>query len=108
MRGDLLDPDVLRAAAADNHEIYGFYGISVFAEVGDMNWQDIAAAKLPRAEWLVLFTVNALLGAGLELWDTGQAPHYDIVHPDMDELIRRILETEHRVVRNPAHEGTQP
>ncbi|HEY9558945.1 MAG TPA: hypothetical protein VIR58_19575 [Acidimicrobiales bacterium] len=104
VRGDLLDPDTLRGSAVENEEIYGFFGISVFAEVGGTTWEEISGTKLARADWLVLFTVESLIAAGLELWDTGQAPHFDIVHEDIDELIGRILGTEHRVVRNPSHD----
>lgn len=102
VRGDLLDPDVLAESARENHTIYGFYGVSVFAEVGGLTWQDIAATKLRRAEWVVLFTARALLANGLDLWDTGLTPHYDIVHADLSELVGRILGCEHRVVENPA------
>lgn len=102
VRGDLLDPVVLAGSARENQAIYGFYGVSVFAEVGGVTWEEIASTKLRRAEWVVLFTARALLASGLELWDTGQAPHYDVVHDDLDELVGRILGCEHRVVRNPA------
>ncbi len=101
IRGDLLDPAVLAESARENHEIYGFYGISVFAEVGGITWDEIASTKLRRAEWVVLFTAYALLASGLDLWDTGQAPHYDVVHDDLDQLVGRILGCEHRIVRNP-------
>jgi hypothetical protein len=75
VRGDLLDPVQLQSDAVDNFDVYGFYGISVYAEVrgADVDW--IARHKLRRAQWLVLFEVRHILGAGLELWDTGLAPH---------------------------------
>jgi hypothetical protein len=103
IRGDLLDPAILAESARENHTIYGFYGVLVFAEVGGLTWEDIASTKLSRAEWVVLFTAGALLANGLDLWDTGQAPHYDIVHDDPEQLIGRILGCEHRVVRNPTN-----
>lgn len=65
--------------------------MSVFAEVGGITWDEIAATKLRRAEWIALFSARALLASGLELWDTGQAPHYDVVHDDVDQLVGRIL-----------------
>ena len=108
IRGDLLDPAILAESARENYTIYGFYGVSVFAEVGGLTWEDIASTKLSRAEWVVLFTARALLANGLDLWDTGQAPHYDIVHDDLKQLIGRILGSEHRVVRNPSSEEGGP
>ena len=46
-----------------------------------------------------------LQAAGLDLWDTGVAPHFDVVHADLVELVARMLGTAHRVVPNP-HDGT--
>jgi len=108
VRGDLLVPATLAESAQENHVIYGFYGVSVFAEVGGLTWEEIASTKLRRARWVVLFTARALLASGLELWDTGQAPHYDVGHGDLDELVGRILACEHRVVENPQRAQGDP
>lgn len=108
VRGDLIDPAVLAESARENHAIYGFYGVSVFAEVGGITWEEIASTKLRRADWLVLFTARVLLANGLDLWDTGQVPHYDIVHDELDQLVGRILGCEHRVVHNPRRAEGEP
>jgi hypothetical protein len=105
IRGDLLDPDALRDDANDNFEIYGYWGLSAFAEVGgfDLNW--IATRKLNRTRWLVLFRAGDLYRSGLELWDTGQSPHYDVVHEDVEELVDRLVACPHRIIRNPMGHG---
>jgi hypothetical protein len=102
VRGDVLDPAALRADATDNFEVYGYWGISTFAEVGGFDLPWIAAHKLARARWLVVFRTGDVLGAGLELWDTGQSPHYDVVHEDLDELVGCLVGCPHRIIRNPA------
>lgn len=102
VRGDLLDPEALREDADDNFEIYGYWGISVFAEVGGFDVDQIATAKLARARWLVLCRAGDVLAAGLELWDTGQSPHYDVVHYDVEQLVERLVACPHRIIRNPA------
>jgi hypothetical protein len=90
IRGDLLDPDVLAESAQRNFDAYGFYGISVFAETSEVRWMDLAATRFAAVPWLVLFTAGDLEAAGLELWDTGMAPHYDVVHAELRELVARM------------------
>src|SRR4051812_47525831 len=70
IRGDLLDPDVLAESAQRNFAVYGFYGISVFAETAAVSWTDLAASRFVAVRWLVPFTAGDLEAAGLELWDT--------------------------------------
>ncbi len=95
IRADLLDPDVIEEAAVRNYDVYGFYGVSVFAETEDASWMDLAESRLARFQWLVLFTAGELETAGLDLWDKGLAPHYDLVHADLSELVARMLATTH-------------
>jgi len=105
VRGDLLDPDALHEDAIDNFDVYGYWGISVFAAVGEFNLEWIGSNKLNRARWLVVFRAGDIYRSGLELWDTGQSPHYDVVHEDPDELVERLMACPHRIIRNPTGPG---
>jgi predicted nucleic acid-binding protein len=50
--------------------------------------------------WLVLFTAGDLEAGGLELWDTGVVPHYDVVHAELGELVLyRLCRSEGETVR---------
>lgn len=103
VRADELNPETLADDAQDNHAVYGFFAVSVFADSVDLRWYE-RSARFTGAPWVVLFTAGDLYASGLELWDTGQAPHYDIVHGVLDELVRRILATPHRVYPNPYYD----
>ena len=105
VRAKLLDPDLLLETARDNFRAYGFFGVSVLAETPVLSWEAIIARRFPRVDWVVLFAAGDLYASGLELWDIGAAPHYDVVHGDLDELVRRIIGTAHRVVANPKRSG---
>jgi hypothetical protein len=77
---------------------------SVFADTAADKWRDLAERRFRAVPWLVLFIAGDLKTAGLELWDTGRAPHYDIVHTSVAELVTRMLGTAHRVIPNPHYE----
>jgi hypothetical protein len=50
---------------------------------------------------LILFLAGDLYASGLELWDTGQSPHDDVVYDDLHELVERLVACPHRIIRNP-------
>jgi hypothetical protein len=104
VRADLLDPTALMNSARANYEVYGYYGVSVFVEEHGIDWRSIAEIKFARAEWLVMFRAGDVLAVGLSLWDTGQSPHYDVVHGELEQLIARLLGVPHRTIRNPSLE----
>ena len=85
-----------------NHELYGFYGVSVW--VADLAFprELLESTKLVKFERYAEFTVADLTGCGLRLWATGQRPHYDVVEEgnDLESLIARLAAAPHRVVDN--------
>ena len=97
-----LDPADLREAAVLNHELYGFYGISVW--VADLAFPRalLESTKLVKFERYAEFTVADLAGCELQLWATGQRPHYDVVYEgnDLDSLVARLTAAPHRIVDN--------
>lgn len=101
LRGGELQPEVLAEAARENAALYGFFGLSVFAETSGARWEDIAEERLARAPLLAVFAARDLRASGLDLWDTGRSPHYDVVHSNLDELISKFVGCSHRLILNP-------
>ena len=52
VRGDLLEPALLAESAQWNYEVYGFYGVSVFAATDGLVWTDLAASRFAAVGWL--------------------------------------------------------
>jgi hypothetical protein len=106
VRGGDLDPVVLRADAQRNHNIYGTYGISVFA-VRDLTLDELAQLPpLIRFERLATITVGALRVLGLALEPTGRNPrHYDVTFQDLDDGVAKLQNCDHELVINPYYEG---
>ncbi len=106
VRGGDLDPEILLHDALRNHEIYGTFGISVFA-ARDLTVDELAQqAPLVRFERLAIVTVDALRALGLRLEPTGRNPrHYDVTFDDPDEGTAKLSRCEHYVMVNPYHEA---
>ena len=97
-----LDPADLRHAAVINHELYGFYGVSVWVTSAAYPRELLESTKLIKFERYAEFTVADLTGRGLALWATGQRPHYDVVHGenDLESLVARLAAVPHRIRNN--------
>jgi hypothetical protein len=106
LRGILSDTGVnpadLRQAAILNHELYGFYGVSVWVAGGAHPRELLESTKLVKFERYAEFTVASLAGCGLQLWATGQRPHYDVVYEgnDLEALAARLAAAPHRIRDN--------
>jgi hypothetical protein len=105
VRGGELDPVVVPQDAQRNHEVYGAYGISVFAVRG-MTFDEMAQqAPLVRFGRLTLVKAGVIRAAGLRLEPTGRNPrHFDITFDLLDEVVDRLCRCEHEVVVNPYYE----
>jgi hypothetical protein len=106
VRGGELDFAVLQRDAKRNYEVYGVYGISVFA-VRDVTLDEMAQQPpLLRFSRLTLMKAGVIRAAGLRLEPTGRNPrHFDITFDQLDEGVDRLCRCEHQVFDNPYHEG---
>lgn len=105
VRGGPLDPQVLREDAVRMFDVYGIYGVSVFA-VREVSLDELAQqAPLVRFAELTLAAVGAVRAAGLGLEATGRNPqHFTVVFPDVG-AVDRLVAAEHRTMLNPYHEA---
>lgn len=89
-----------------NHDIYGTYGISVFAVRGATLDELAQQPPLVRFAQLTIITAGVLRAAGLRLEPTGRNPrHYDVAFDDLADGVARLCGCEHRLMFNPYHEG---
>jgi hypothetical protein len=99
-----LDQGDLRQAAILNHELYGFYGVSVWVSGTEHSRELLETTKLIKFERYAEFTVAGLAGRRLALWATGQRPHYDVVYEgnDLESLVALLATAPHRIRDNPS------
>lgn len=96
-----LMPEDLMAAAVMNHDLYGFYGVSVWIPNAEQPLGRLEQTKLVKFAQYAVFSVADLITRELELWATGQSPHYDVVHDDLDNLVEQLRVTPHQIRINP-------
>jgi hypothetical protein len=105
VRGGDLDRQVIVEDAQRMFEIYGQYGISVFA-VRHVPMEEMAQqSPLVRFARLTLVTVGALRTAGLALEAPGRnRQHFTVILPKLDIEVGLLVSCEHRTVDNPYHD----
>ncbi len=106
IRGGPLDPALLRSDAERYHDIYGEFGISVFA-ARDATVDELAQdVPLVRFDTLTLVTVGVLLDAGFRLDPTGRNKrHFTLVFRRLDDGVEALVGCEHLSWVNPYHEA---
>ena len=105
LRGGRLADAIVRADAQRMHEVYGTFGISVFALRGATIDELAQQSPLVRFGELTIVTVGALRSAGVRLEPTGRnRRHFTVMLDDLDAGTEALLSCRHQVWINPYHE----
>lgn len=75
--GRMFDRDALVADVAVNFDLFGYYGLSLWAISDDWPLDVVLVEKARKARRVALFTAGELRSQGLGLVPSGRAPHYD-------------------------------
>jgi hypothetical protein len=103
VRGDELEPTILRADAERFHrrfDKWGRYGVFAFGAVDLDEVEVLCETRLQLFETVVIFQRSDLARAGIEVVPTFRRPHVTLAHPDLDALVTALLSCEHRVLNN--------
>lgn len=105
VRGGQLEVEILRSDAIRYHDVYGVFGVSVFAARGITIDELAQQSPLVRFEVLTLVRVGILRASGFRLEPTGRNPrHFTLAFDDLDSGVRRLAGCEHQRWNNPYHE----
>ena len=106
VRGDELDAALLAEDAQLFHERFsgwGRYGISAFYAANDEEVDALCGSRLVRFAEVVVFRRADLERIGIEIVPTFRTPHVTLCHPELPELVRRLLNCERSERLNPYH-----
>ena len=107
VRGDELEPGVIRADATRFHrrfKAWGRYGISAFLAADEDEIDALCETKLVAWAVVIVFRRPDLEAAGIEVVPTFRVPHVTLAHLSLDELTERLVSCDHEIVLNPYHE----
>jgi hypothetical protein len=106
LRGGELNPSILRRDAQRMFDIYGTYGISVFALRGATIDELAQEAPLVRFPHFTVMTVRTIRVLGLRLEPTGRNHrHYTLMLRSLDKDVAALVSADHHVCMNPYHEA---
>ena len=106
VRGDVLDPGILRADAMRFFRRYpGWrrYGVSAYAAMDNLEVDAICEAKLERFAAVAVIARDEIERRGILVVPTFRGPHVTLAHEDLETLIDRLATCEHRSVPNRHH-----
>ena len=104
LRGGRLTEGIVRADAQRMHDVYGSFGISVFALRGATIDELAQQSPLVRFAELTVVTVGALRSVGVRLEPTGRnRRHFTVMFDDLDAGTEALLSCRHQVWFNPYH-----
>ena len=108
VRGDALDPAVLRADAARfvrRYPAWGRYGVSAFLASDVAEVDVLCETRLERFATVVVFQRHDLIAAGIEVVPTFRAPHVTLAATELELLVAGLLACQHETMANGHHEG---
>ena len=106
VRGDDATPESDRAQAAAflrRFPDWGRYGLSAYYAEDDEAVDDLAGDFLERFPFLLVYEIQALLHAGLEVVPTFRNPHVTIALRDLDAGLETLETVVHQRQENTYH-----
>lgn len=112
----VFDRDDLIVDAGNNYDLFGYYGLSLWAAVDRWSIDRVLSEKASRARTVALFRAGDLRDKGLGLIPSGRSPHYDTNVGEVDgrtfgavqvtastaaDLVARFLSASYTVMENP-------
>lgn len=102
--GQTFDRSTLVSDATLNFDLFGYFGLSLWAVSDAWPMDRVLAEKCRKARRVCLFSAGDLAAHGLELLASGRTPHYDatvqVTAPSAEELVDRFLSATYTVVDN--------